>query len=91
MRDAFLDVSLELNPDALAAQDDPSRYVLEAARAEADRKCADSGAQLRTDRAPEVLVQNGVHKLTRRDVVLVATRWAVRVPESVPVQRGVPT
>lgn len=88
MRDAFLDVQLEINPDALEREADPSRYVLEASRAKAEQMCADSGAQLRTDRAPEALVQRGVHKLTRRDVVLVATRWPVRVPESVDVLRG---
>jgi hypothetical protein len=88
MRDAFVDVQLELNPDALALQADPSQYVLEASRAEAERLCADNRAQLRTDRAPEVLIQQGVHKLTRRNVLLVASRWAVRVPAATPMHRS---
>lgn len=90
MRDAFVDVQLELNPDALALESDPSQYVLEASRAEAERLCDDNRAQLRTDRAPEVLVKKGIHKLTRQEVLLVASRWAVRVPSGVEVQRGIP-
>lgn len=84
-----MDVRLELDPDALAAQPDPPRFVLEAARAEADALCERSGARLRTDRAPEILIKEGQHRITGRQCVLVATRWAVTAPDNTPT--GAPT
>lgn len=83
MKDVFVDVSLELDLQALGRQADPAQYVLEAARHEADTLCARSGARLRTDRAPEVIVQKGQNRITGQLCLLVATRWAVVAPETV--------
>lgn len=90
MRDCFLDVRLELDTQALSEMDEQTRsqFVLETSRGEADRLCERRGARLRTDRAPEVLVQQGEHRLTGQRCVLVASRWAVVAPDD--VQMGAP-
>lgn len=85
MKDAFIDVSCELNPVQLAQERDPARFVLELSRETADARCAESGARLRTDRAPEVVVSHAIEPTTGRDVILVASRWAVLVPDSLEV------
>lgn len=85
MRDAFVDVLIEVPVRELARLDDPTSAVLDAMRESADAKCAEVGARLRTDRAPEVRVQEARHPLIG-DMTLVASRWAVVVPESVAVQ-----
>ena len=82
MRDAFVDVLLEVPVRELAALHDPTRELYERMREGADAKCAESGARLRTDRAPEVRVQEARHPLLG-DMTLVASRWAVVVPEDV--------
>lgn len=84
MKDMFLDVRLELDPDELAKQDQPDRFIIDLARDEADKLCEKHGAQLRTDRPPEIIIQEGQHKITRDRMLLVATRWACRTPEDVP-------
>lgn len=88
VRDAFLDVRLELDLVSLQAEADPSAFIIETARSEADRLCERSRAQLRTDRDPELVVEQGQHRLTGQSVLLVASRWAVRVPEG--VEMGAP-
>jgi len=72
----YIDVNLDLDALVLAEQPDPSRYALEMSRETADRRCHESGAQLRTDRPPEVVIGRGIDPLTGRDVVMVASRWA---------------
>lgn len=84
MRDAFIDVLLEVPVRELAGLHDPTRALYERMREGADAKCAEVGARLRTDRAPEVVVREGRHPLIG-DVTLVASRWAVVAPESVVV------
>ena len=84
MKDTYVDVRLELDLDALTAQEDPTRFIVELAREEADRLCAEHGAQLRTDSAPEVYLEKGEHRLTGQMCLLVATRWKVRAPYGVP-------
>ena len=85
MKDTYLDVRLELNEDALLDAPDPTAFVIETSRAEADRLCAENGAHLRTDRAPEVYLERGQHRLTGERCLLIATRWACVAPENVPV------
>ena len=83
MRDAFVDVTLEVPAAELVRLSDPTAFLYERMRDRADALCAESGARLRTDRAPEVIVQEGRHPLLGLDVTLVASRWAVVVPDSV--------
>lgn len=83
MQDLFIDVHLEVNPDAAATQRDASRYLLELSRDTADRQCADNGGRLRTDKAPEFQVSRGLDPLTGSEVLLVSSRWAVVVPDTV--------
>lgn len=82
MRDMFVDVFLEVPVRELAGLYDPTTALYERMRQGADAKCAEVGARLRTDRAPEVTVREGRHPLIG-DVTLVASRWAVVAPESV--------
>ncbi len=82
MRDVFVDVLLEVPVRELAALHDPTAELYEAMRTTADRLCSEKGARLRTDRAPEVRVQEARHPLLG-DMTLVATRWAVVAPEGV--------
>lgn len=85
MRDMFIDVMLEVPAADLAALDDPTRFLWERMRGQADKVCQENGARLRTDRAPEVRVQEGRHPLLGVDMTLVASRWAVVAPDSVQV------
>ena len=87
MRDAFVDVTTEVPLAELATVRDPSGLVLETMRETADKLCDESGARLRTARAPEVHVSRGIEKATGTEVLLCASRWAVEVPESVEVGR----
>lgn len=82
MRDLFIDVFLEVPVSELARVYDPTTALYERMREAADAKCAESGARLRTDRAPEVHVREGRHVLIG-DMTLVASRWAVVAPDSV--------
>jgi hypothetical protein len=82
VRDVFVDVLLEVPVRELAGLPDPSRELYERMRVSADRLCAEQGARLRTDRAPEVQVREGRHPLIG-DMTLVASRWAAVAPESV--------
>lgn len=83
MRDAFVDVTYEVPALELAMQRDPPSYVLERMRDRADALCAEQGARLRTDRSPEVIVNQAVERATGADTVLIASRWAVVVPDAV--------
>jgi hypothetical protein len=82
MRDAFVDVRLEVPTHELQGLSDASTQVLERMRDSADRLCAESGARLRTDRAPEIVVQEAQHPLLG-DFTLFASRWAVVAPERI--------
>jgi len=82
VRDVFVDVLLEVPVAELARLQDPTRELYEAMRVKADALCAESGARLRTDRHPEVRVQEARHALLG-DVTLVASRWAVVAPDGV--------
>lgn len=83
MRDAFIDVLVEIPTADLAAESDPTAHLYRLMTNAADRECALVGAQLRTDRVPEVLVQQAQHPLLSVAMTLVASRWAVRVPDAV--------
>ena len=78
---AYIDVTLEIHVADLAAQPDPTRYLWEVMRTKADDECAKAGAHLRTDSTPEVIVKQA-HSALIGDVTLVASRWAVDVPDS---------
>ena len=79
---AYIDVLLEIPTAQLNASADPTRELWERMRSKADQDCHDAGARLRTDREPEVIVKQA-HTALIGDVTLVASRWAVDVPESV--------
>lgn len=87
MRDLFVDVNCEFDTARLNEQPDPSRYALEQSRHTADQLCADQGARLRTDRAPEVVISSAIRPETGRPITLVATRWPVVAPERVEVHQ----
>lgn len=87
MRDVFVVVQMEFDTLALAREADPAKFVLEASRAEADLLCERSGARLRTDRAPELIVQRAQRKDTGASVVTVDSRWACVAPDDVPLRR----
>lgn len=82
MRDVFIDVLLEVPVRELAKLHDPTQALYERMREGADAKCAEVGARLRTDRSPEVRVQEARHPLLG-DMTLVASRWAVVAPDGV--------
>lgn len=82
MRDVAVDVLLEVPVAELRGLDDPGAVVLERMRDSADRLCAEQGARLRTDRAPEVIVKEAIHPLFG-DMTLFASRWFATAPESV--------
>lgn len=83
MRDIFVDVLVEIPTRDLAQEADPTRYLYDLMRSRADELCAEGGARLRTDRAPEVHIREGRHPLLGIDMTLVASRWAVVAPERV--------
>jgi hypothetical protein len=87
VRDVYVDVLLEVPAADLLRLEDPTRFLYERMRQRADELCADSGARLRTDRAPEVRVQEGRHPATGLDMTLVASRWAVVAPDTVELAR----
>ena len=82
MRDLFVDVLLEVPSPELRRLHDPAGEVLERMRIKADQACDEQGAQLRTDRAPEIVVKEAMHPLLG-DMTLFASRWAAVAPESV--------
>jgi hypothetical protein len=88
MRDAFVDVTLELPITELSTVTNPSNFVLEKMRDEADRLCDEAKARLRTDRAPEIQVNQAIEARTGRTMLLCASRWAVEVPETLEVASG---
>lgn len=81
MRDAFIDVLVEVPVGDIQRDSDPTRHLYDLMRHKADQACAERGARLRTDRAPEVHVREGRHPLVG-DMTLVASRWAIVAPES---------
>jgi hypothetical protein len=81
VRDVLLDVTLEVPRDDLTA-DGALAGVLEKLRGKADEQCQHVGGRLRTDREPQIVVQEAEHRLTGEAYVLFATRWAAVVPES---------
>lgn len=83
MQDLFVDVTFEVPAPELAKSADPSRFVFEMMRDRADALCAENGARLRTDRAPELQISQAVDLRTGLDMVLCAGRWPVVVPDSV--------
>ena len=82
MKDVFIDVTLEVPVAQLARLRDPTRELYESMRTKADALCRENGARLRTDRAPEVRVQEAHHPLLG-DMTLIASRWAVVAPDGV--------
>jgi hypothetical protein len=79
MLDAFIDVQLEIAASSITDRDTTSRFIIERSRHEAEVLAERSGATVRTDRAPEIVVRRAMHSLTG-DVLLVASRWAVLTP-----------
>lgn len=85
MRDAYLDVCLEVSESDMARvpRDKTGQILLDKLRPAADEAVARvSGARLRTDRQVELHVGYGEHRLTGERMLLVASRWPVVVPES---------
>lgn len=83
MRDAFVDVTFEVSALELASVGNPSQFVLEKMRDRADSLCFESGGRLRTDSAPEILVNQAVDREDGTEMVLCASRWPVVVPDRV--------
>ncbi len=82
--DVFVDVFVEIDEAEYAAKGAAGgQWVLELCRAKADELCASHGAALRTDRAPEMQVKLGRHRLLNIDMLLVSSRWAATAPRSV--------
>jgi hypothetical protein len=79
---AYIDVLLEIPAAQLARSADPTRELWDMMRTKADQDCRQSGAMLRTDSEPEVIVRQA-HTALMGDVTLVASRWAVDVPDRV--------
>lgn len=80
--DVYVDVTYEISAHELRAMADPTRYLFEVMRDKADALCAESGARLRTDRAPEVIIKEAKHVLGW-EMTLVASRWAAVAPGKV--------
>lgn len=83
MRDAFIDVSIEVPARALMLDRNPSQAVMERLEAAALAKCDQNLGRLRTDKGPEVIVKAAVEISTGVDMVLVAARWPVVIPDAV--------
>lgn len=88
MKDTFVDVNIELLEDELVRQSDPARYAMEVSRDAAAARCAEAGGELRTDRAPEVIIGSGLQPLTGRHTIMVASRWHATVPDNTEIRRG---
>ncbi len=87
MKDIYVDVELKLDAEALLAKRDPARLAMELSRDEARRLCDQSGAELRTDRHPEVVIGGAMDPKTGRHLLLVAARWAVIAPDDTETHR----
>ena len=85
MKDLYMDVLIEVPAGDLANLPDPTQFLWERMRARADEVCRENGARLRTDRTPEVTVQEARHPLLGVDMTLVASRWAVVAPDALTV------
>ncbi len=83
MRDSFVDVTLEVPARTLMLERDPTRFVFESMRDKAEQLCERNYGRLRTDRAPEIIVENAVDASTGADMVLCASRWPVVIPDAV--------
>lgn len=83
MRDSFVDVALEVPARTLLLERDPTRFVFESMRDKAEQLCERNYGRLRTDRAPEIIVENAVDAATGVDMVLCASRWPVVIPDAV--------
>lgn len=83
MRDSFLDVTVEVPAEQLAREREPSRFLLDLMRHQADEMCDRNFGRLRTDRMPEIIISRAVDKSTGMEMVLAASRWSVVVPDAV--------
>jgi hypothetical protein len=82
-RDALLEVLLEVPKAGLVPGDQSDRQIVEKLRSAADEKASQTpGAVVRTDIAPEIRVSEGRHLITNEEMLLIASRWAVTVPDS---------
>lgn len=75
MAELLLDVHLELDPETLMLERDPTQAIAELSRAEAESQCRERGAVLRHPDPRDVVVQRAMKPTTGTDVLLVATRW----------------
>ncbi|MCA1569316.1 MAG: hypothetical protein LC798_03130 [Chloroflexi bacterium] len=82
MAELLLDVHLEFDPVALAAERDPTQTIAEASRHVAEERCAEQGATLRHPDPRDVTAQRATSLTTGADVLLVATRWLADGPEN---------
>lgn len=80
MAERVLDVLLELDPDALGREHDPTRAVADAARRAADDECERQSATLRHPEPREVIVREATDAISGCPVLLVATRWIADGP-----------
>lgn len=88
MRDTFLDVTLEVSAADMTRypQGKTGQVLLDKLRPVVDEAVAAvPGARLVLTRGVELHVGHGEHKLTGEEMLLVASRWPIVVPESASV------
>ena len=83
MRDAYVDVTLELTHADLDAvpQADWSAFVFERMERTADQLCDSHSARLRTDARPEIIVSEAQRRSDGAACLLFAARWPCIVPD----------
>lgn len=89
MKDTFLDVEVAIPSAGLAdnlftteLKDELATEVVEKCRVKADEVARGVGGRVRTDRAPEFYIRTGGDLVSGEEFLLVASRWAVRVPNA---------
>lgn len=59
-----------------------SKAIINQAREKADQEARLVGGRVRVDMKPEFYIRRGSHVLLGGDLMLVASRWSVEVPDS---------
>jgi hypothetical protein len=77
--DGFIDVLLEL--PIMDAELLGPKGITDKLRAEGDRRCEEFKAELRTDRAPEFVIEHAFDPINNCQVILAAARFPVVGPQ----------
>lgn len=82
-KEAQIDVEMEVPVnDYLVGDEAFARGLIEKMREKADAEARLAGGTLRTDRLPELNTMRATSPIFGGDLLLVASRWWVEVPES---------